>query len=402
MRRFWGTRPGHSAERAWWQMPLACATIGYCVLPFSAFGASFTTIYSFTGGPDGGEPLARLVPDRSGNLYSVTKQGGDFSCLDSFQGCGTVFKLDRRGKLTTLHVFTGGAQGGDPTSGISVIRGALYGGSLGNAAGFTGVVWTIKTDGTGYTVLHGFTAADGSVVQGQLQSALNGGEFGITREGGAYNNGTLFYIGPLGQFEDVHDFGGASGGDPSELIEDASGNLFGSTNYGGDGTRGTGVVFEYAQRTRAFSVLYTFQNGADGGRPKLGPVGPNGTLYGVSTTGGSKGHGALFSLTPSDGVYTFQVLTPIESIYHGDTATNPPALSVTGALVGSTSFGGTYEYQTGQYTISYKADAAAPSDSYWLPPTDPTEFFNTSFAGGSGACAIPDVSECGFIYGISP
>jgi uncharacterized repeat protein (TIGR03803 family) len=391
-------------KQRWAGRAVFCAALawGAGCIP-SALAASFTSIYSFTGGADGGNPSSRLVPDAAGNLYSVTRAGGDLACLDSFQGCGTIFKLDRRGNLTTLHAFTGGAQGGIPSSGVSVIRGMLYGGGLATTAGFTGVVYSLNTDGSDYTILHDFTSPDGVDVQGRLQPALGGGEFGIARQGGTFNNGTLFYVGPRGQFEVVHNFGGATGADPIELIEDASGNVFGSTFDGGAGGGGSGVVFEYAQSTHMFSVIYTFQNGADGNTPRLGVVGPGGTLYGVSSNGGSEGHGALFSLTPSaGGGYTFKVLTPIESKYRNDYATNPPALSSAGALLGSTAYGGTYEYQNGQYTINYKANDANPFDAYWTPPANSGVFLNTSNQGGASSCAIPDITSCGFIYGISP
>ena len=51
---------------------------------------SETVLYNFTGGQDGGDPLAPLVPDPAGNLYGTTRVGG----LDCGQnGCGVVFKI---------------------------------------------------------------------------------------------------------------------------------------------------------------------------------------------------------------------------------------------------------------------------------------------------------------------
>ena len=45
-------------------------------------------LYSFTGGADGGDPVAGLIFDSSGNLYGTTAGGAN--------GYGTVFQLDRR------------------------------------------------------------------------------------------------------------------------------------------------------------------------------------------------------------------------------------------------------------------------------------------------------------------
>jgi uncharacterized repeat protein (TIGR03803 family) len=42
-------------------------------------------------------------------------------------GCGTVFKLDAKGKLTVLHTFTGGSDGGNPDSVVLDGAGNLYG-----------------------------------------------------------------------------------------------------------------------------------------------------------------------------------------------------------------------------------------------------------------------------------
>jgi uncharacterized repeat protein (TIGR03803 family) len=43
-------------------------------------------LYSFTGGTDGGEPLAGVIQDSAGNLYGTTSGGG----IDNH---GVVFKL---------------------------------------------------------------------------------------------------------------------------------------------------------------------------------------------------------------------------------------------------------------------------------------------------------------------
>ena len=84
-----------------------------------------TVLYSFTGGAEGGDPLAGVVRDSAGNLYGTTSCGGT-------AGAGVVFKLDTTGHETVLYSFTGGADGGIPTAGV--IRdsaGNLYGTTYG-------------------------------------------------------------------------------------------------------------------------------------------------------------------------------------------------------------------------------------------------------------------------------
>jgi hypothetical protein len=52
---------------------------------------AFGILYGFTGSPDGAQPAANLIFDKNGNLYSTTQKGGTGPC--SFYGCGTVFEV---------------------------------------------------------------------------------------------------------------------------------------------------------------------------------------------------------------------------------------------------------------------------------------------------------------------
>jgi uncharacterized repeat protein (TIGR03803 family) len=65
------------------------------VIPVLSPGAwaqsKYKTLYKFTGGVDGEEPLASLVFDQAGNLYGTTESGGG-------HGGGTVFKLTHCGQ----------------------------------------------------------------------------------------------------------------------------------------------------------------------------------------------------------------------------------------------------------------------------------------------------------------
>jgi uncharacterized repeat protein (TIGR03803 family) len=85
-----------------------------------------TVLYSFTGGADGGNPRAGLIRDSEGNLYGTTYYGGDLTC--NTLGCGVVFKLDRAGKESVLHTFKGNPDGANPSAGLIRDRsGNLYG-----------------------------------------------------------------------------------------------------------------------------------------------------------------------------------------------------------------------------------------------------------------------------------
>jgi uncharacterized repeat protein (TIGR03803 family) len=86
-----------------------------------------TVLYSFSGTPDGANPVGGLVMDVAGNLYSTTFNGGNVTCTNA-SGCGTVFKLDTTGNETLLYMFSGGADGAYPTGGLVMdAAGNLYG-----------------------------------------------------------------------------------------------------------------------------------------------------------------------------------------------------------------------------------------------------------------------------------
>ena len=66
-----------------------------------------TVLYTFTGGNDGGGPAAGSIRDAAGNLYGTTAGGGS-------SGQGAVFKIDTTNHETVLYSFTGGSDGGSP------------------------------------------------------------------------------------------------------------------------------------------------------------------------------------------------------------------------------------------------------------------------------------------------
>src|SRR5215472_2538063 len=127
---------------------------------------TYSVLYSFTGGADGGYPAASLILDKAGNLYGTTSLGGLSNCF--FGGCGVVFKVNSStGDETVLYSFCPG--GGSCTDGSSpgfvlgngtfflAPNAALIADAAGNLYGTTwGNVFKIDTTGA-QTVLHNFT-----------------------------------------------------------------------------------------------------------------------------------------------------------------------------------------------------------------------------------------------------
>jgi uncharacterized repeat protein (TIGR03803 family) len=159
-----------------------------------------TVLYAFTGGSDGAVPLF-LVRDAAGNLYGNTEGGGDPSC---FLGCGVLFKVDSSGNESTLYSFTNGPGGFEPLGELVLdSRGNLYGttyeGGFSNSSECRspygcGVVFRISATGT-ETVLHRFDVADGASPQSGLL-INNGYLYGTTVGGGSADDGVIFKIKP--------------------------------------------------------------------------------------------------------------------------------------------------------------------------------------------------------------
>jgi uncharacterized repeat protein (TIGR03803 family) len=147
-----------------------------------------TVIYPFPGGANGANPFDGVILDPDGNLYGTAASGGN-SCSAVFAGCGVIFKIDANNHESTLYAFTGGPDGGVPYGGlIRDSKGNLYGDTLyGGNASQSGVVF--KFDNAGReTVLYTFNGlADGGGPTASLTRDNNGNLFGIAPFGGDPN-----------------------------------------------------------------------------------------------------------------------------------------------------------------------------------------------------------------------
>jgi uncharacterized repeat protein (TIGR03803 family) len=328
---------------------LGAALIAAAGFSSTAAAQELTTLYSFTGtgSGDGAYPNAGLIADPAGNLYGTTQVGGADPSCNQAPGCGTVFQLTPSATLTVLHSFTG-SDGEQPFAGlIADAAGNLYGTTWGGGDNGRGTVFQLDPSGT-LTVLHSFTGgSDGQrPVTGLLADAA-GNLYGTTGGGGDGGYGTVFQLDPSGNLTVLYSFtGGSDGRNPdSALIADAGGNLYGTTNQGGDlvscndpNTHGCGTVFQLTP-PGSLTVLHRFA-GSDGSRPVdwAGLLADAaGNLYGTTSAGGANGRGTVFQLDSSG------TLTVLYSFTGGSDGGDPTAgliADTAGNLYGTTLEGG--------------------------------------------------------------
>ena len=266
-------------------------------------GGVLTTLYTFcqlNHCTDGQGPIAGLVLGNDGNYYGTTWLGGNSRTCTPPNGCGTVFKLTPGGVMTVLHRFSG-TDGGTPTE--ALIQGAdenFYGtttASGGNGEG--GTVFKITSLGA-LTTIYNFCSLsnciDGVNPSGLVQDS-SGNLYGTTNTGGTSTNcgsggcGTVFKVTLGGTLTTLHSFGQTDGGNPyAALTPGSDGNFYGTAQVGGSGTGcgtfGCGTAFSITPGG-TFTLLHNFNYTTDGSSPTGLFQSTNGFFYGTAANGGS-------------------------------------------------------------------------------------------------------------------
>ena len=288
-------------------------------------------LYNFLGKTDGGNPIGGVVQDAAGNYYGETFQAGSYTCPNppySRQGCGTVYRLSPNGIFTVLLSFTG-ANGAHGNITPILIGNTLYGATSQGGTGGAGVIFSVRTDGTGFSIVHQFAGMDGGSPQA-LVVGPHSTIYGIAATGGAYGYGTLFSISASGSYTDLHDFNQPAGAEPVSLLI-GSATLVGSTGYGGGDSStgcqyGCGTIFTYTTTTRTFSTVFSFPSSISlGAFPYVGSIGPGPTIYGAN---GSE----VFSLSAATG---YTNLLTLDFYATGLGVTSGPVYTPSGTLFGT-------------------------------------------------------------------
>ena len=327
---------------------------------------TFTVLHDFTGGMDGANPHTGLTMDSAGNLYGTTLAGGlQINDCSEMNGCGTVFKLSRQGSgfiFRPLYQFHGHIPNGD---GAGPLGRVIFG-----------------PDGA----LYGTTAYGGtSAVNCPAPDIGCGSVFKLTPPPTPCRSFTCNW-----QETQLHSFVMATdGGFPQgEIAFDSVGNLYGAAETGGSAGAGTVYELSPAQGTWTLTVLHDFAGGLNDGQIPLGGVqlDPAGNIYGTTAMGGNgDGEGTVFQLAPSGSSWMLNILYNFQLSSGGITPVAGVIVGPEGNLYGGTANG---RPNPVVYELS-------PSNGSWIYSTLYT--FNSDFCCGPDADPVMD--SAGNLYG---
>ncbi len=416
----YGSTRFHTCERP------ACVNRSYGTLfRVNPADGTVATVYSFTGGADGTNTLFNMVSDGTA-LYGI----GYNLNLGAVSRQGSVFRFQPISRaMTTLYEFTGGADGGSPSS-LALSGGKLYGTTdFSNATSGGGVIFSLDLaslqESTLYTAPYSLSDTALTAVGGVLFGASAG--VGGFSTGNVYyqqvNTGSLFSFDTAsGTFSTLHRFTGMN----KDAITNSAliryrGVLVGTTTTGGSGT---GEIYRLVPSTGGYTVLHRFDGPAAGQlapdtvMPAGGLVYADGKFFG--TTSGPEGGGVVYTIDPA---------TSLESVVGAGSGSYLPRdfeseLTPFGGLLYGTSFYGGFKdvgtiyavdparaTVTEEYSFDYNSAAYLPRGGL-LPVGQvlygttsglkPQGYASTVFAFTPKTGALKTVHEFTFQEGLNP
>jgi uncharacterized repeat protein (TIGR03803 family) len=283
---------------------------------------SFSTVSADTATNSGGASPTALLALSGSTVFGTTTAGGASAngTVFSFNTNGSTFSVLH--DFSLLDSVTGtNADGAVPWGGLILVGNTLYGTASAGGAGGNGVVFSVNTAGSNFTTLHSFTALD-TVTVTNVDGAIPFGGlvfsndllYGTTTAGGQGGRGTIFSIQTNGLgFSVLHHFEAtdplmgtnADGAAPCAALTLSGNILYGTATAGGAGANGT--VFSVRTDTTQFNTLHSFTpmdpssgTNADGAFPVAGLVLLGNSLYGTAFSGGLGSAGTVFSLPISN------------------------------------------------------------------------------------------------------
>ena len=289
-----------------------------------------STIYSFCSQPncaDGEYPGPAPILGTDGALYGVTDG-------DSVGSSSTLYRVTLDGQLTTIYTFCGAStcarDGIFPNGIIQASDGNFYG-TMAVGGNHGGTMFRITPTGQ-FTLLYTFCShtncMDGANPHFPPIQGSDGNFYGTTYDGGKRGGGVVYEVTASGTYKVLHNFCGQSEScesDPSTIVEDANGNLFGTTVYG------ISVVFEI-NPTHHYRILHTIL-----GSPFVGlTLANDGNFYGLTQDGGASEEGTIFEVKPTG---EFTSLYSFANPQGYDPSPGPLFQGTDGSLYGATLYG---------------------------------------------------------------
>jgi len=278
---------------------------------------SFNAVSPHTATNSGGSSPNALLTLSGATLYGCAVAGGG-------NGHGTLFSITTNGSaFTVLHDFSrldantgSNLDGAQPSGGLVLSGGTLYGCASAGGLGGAGVVFSVDANGNNFTVLHHFDALDpltltnhGGAIPAAGLIADNGTLYGTTLGGGPGAAGVVFSLDTSGLgFTVLHSFAPADpltgtnngGAGPVAPLLLSSNGLYGTASAGGTGAAGT--VFRVGLDGTDFMTLHDFLPLADSGTnshgayPVAGVLRLDNALYGTAFSGGPGASGTAFRI----------------------------------------------------------------------------------------------------------
>lgn len=360
------------------------------LLPVKAQEANVTILYSFNNaaGNAGYEPRAGLVEGTNGNFYGVTYQGGT-------NGFGTIFEMTPSGAVTEVYDFDR-TTGADPQAPLIVGNdGNFYGIALGGEYSL-GTAFQF-TSGGAISNFCSFLPPAGDSPAGPLIQGQDGNFYGVTEDSATFGYyGTAYQLQLNGTITTLCSFNATDGSEPEGgLVQGPDGTLYGTTSTGGttndNGANGYGTIFKVTTNG-TFQSMWSF-NETNGSNPHSRLVfGPDGNLYGTTYGGGTNsyegsGPGTIFRISPAG---NFTSLVSLNDAQGGNIIAGL-LLANDGNFYGVTSSGGP-DYDgtifrvttNGTFTTLYAFTNASTAWGTLIQGTDGNIYGTTEFGGTYG------------------
>jgi len=297
---------------------------------------SFSAVWADNATNSGGASPIAVLAVAGGTIFGTTGAGGASGngTVFAMNTNGTGYTVLHN--FTTLDVVSGtNTDGATPAGGLLLGGNTVYGTTSAGGAGGSGTVFSMGTNGGNFTSLHHFSAmdpisganADGAVPMSSLL-LTNNVLYGATVAGGQGGSGVIFSLGTNGAgFSVLHHFSATESGTNADGASScaapafAGGVLYGTAAAGGPGANGT--IYSVRTNGSEFKALYSFSaldaatgTNSDGALPTGGLVVLGNILYGTTFSGGPGGAGTVFGLRVPypPAVITNVVLNPDRSV----------------------------------------------------------------------------------------